>query len=146
MKGLAKLVAFSAVFLACGAFLLGHELEAGALSPRTSGVAFLVLFVANGFGITIGFLWLRKKGRQMPAPQSLASSSEPALEPEIRRQRIRAIRGLKIWIAALMLGLVIGLSQAREHPWWASAVGVTISLVLTATLARFLFRLQKTLK
>jgi hypothetical protein len=146
VKSIVKLIGFSFVFLACGVFLLAHQLERGSLSQHSFRVALISLVFANGIGLAIGVLYLSRRNRQKAAAKSPATPPQSGLSPETRQRRIWAIRGLKIWIAALMLGLVIGLTHAREHPWRASVVGVTMNLLTTTVLARSLFRLQKTLE
>jgi uncharacterized membrane protein (DUF2068 family) len=146
MKGLGKLVAFCAVFLACGAFLLAHEFEVGALSLQGLRISGAALALVNGLAVTFGVIWLRESAGRVAGAQSPRSLHDSSVDAETRKNRMRAIQGLKAWIGALILGLVIGLTQIQEHPWWASAAGITINLLLTAGLARRVFRLQKTLK
>jgi hypothetical protein len=143
VKGLLKLIAAASLFLACEAFFLLHEFIVGALSSPSLRVVVLALALVNIFAIAIGVFWLRKGAVTV---QGLTAVPVSALDSETRKRRILAIRGLKIWIAGLMLGLVMGLMEIREHPWWASTVGITINLLLTASLARLVLQLQKTLK
>ena len=56
-----------------------------------------------------------------------------------------AIRAGKAWIALLVLGLMLGLSRARNFPVWATLVGVTINLLMIAWMVQTVLRLKKNL-
>lgn len=132
-----KGIVFVACFLSV-ALLLVHEYSVGYLSPRGFGVAGGLLIGASFLVAVFGMV----KG----AAQSLEATAAAPLDPATRKQRTFAIQVWKLIIALLVLGLVSGLSKARDFPVWETLVLVAMNLAMTASLIWVVVRLQRSLK
>ena len=130
---------FSACFVGM-VLLLVHEQRP--LSPRWFALTLAICCVGSSVAFVFGlFIYGRKRAAQSPEGRAGA-----ALDPATLKQRMFFIRLWKVMIALLVLGLVSGLSKARDFPVWATGVGVALNLGLTASLVRAVLRLQRTLK
>lgn len=140
LKTIVKLtLLFSACFVSV-ALLLVHECIVR--SSRGFGVALALWCVGGSFVFVFG---LFRYGRKQTA-QSLEATPAAPLDPATRKQRVFAIQVWKLIIALLVLGLVSGLSKARDFPVWETLVLVATNLAMTASLIWVVVRLQRSLK
>ncbi len=132
-----KGIVFVACFLSV-ALLLVHEYSVGYLSSRGFGVAGGLLIGASSLVAVSGMV--------KQTAQSLEATPAAPLDPATRKQRVFAIQVWKLIIALLVLGLVSGLSKARDFPVWETLVLVATNLAMTASLIWVVVRLQRSLK
>lgn len=141
---LKAVVTLPLVFSACfvgGTLFLVHEDKVRSLSPQQFVVALAVWAVSSVLVFMFGIVIFRKK----QAAQSQQATAPPS-NLATREQRVFVIRLWKGMIALLVLGLVSGLSRARDFPVWATLVGVAMNLLMTVSLIWAVVRLQKSLK
>jgi uncharacterized membrane protein len=132
---------YSACFLT-GVFLLVYGRSQRFLSYHGFGIALAIWCMVGFLVFVFGVLLLSRK---FAAPPRETTTVSP-LDPVTRKQRMFFIKLWKLMIALSILGLVTGLSRAREMNLWVTLGSVAINLAITASLIWAVVRLQRSLK
>jgi hypothetical protein len=128
------------LFFACSvgvAILLSYEFSRGILSPRSLGVALVLLCIAIGTGaVTI----IKKSANEFAV---ISQSHGTTIDAATRKRLLWRMRRAKITIVVMLVTLAFGLINIRTIPVPGLLVGLAMNVLITAESVQTVFRVKK---
>ena len=126
------------------AVVLGHEFAVKSLSSRQLGIGLILLCGLVCVGLLFMAFLARSNQKAMLRPSDARTVED--LDTVDRKKQKTTIRIGKIFVAVLALALVNGLRYIGKVPLWVLLVGITINLVLVASIVGVIIQAQRSPK